>query len=561
MSKRIYKTLSQEEFLQRARAKHGEKYDYSNTVFVATREPIEYICPTHGIVKQLANSHLQGMGCRACANDEQAANKVRTLDWFVKKARKVHGDKYDYSDAKYTGAARPITYRCPKHGLVTQRAYSHLEGSGCNDCFIEGLPDARRISKEEFLKKVHDKHGDMISFGNFKYQGVKAKLTAICAVHGPFETTGVKLLAVSKVVAGCPKCGHEANTSHHPMTFKEFVTRAEEVHGNKYIYDESSFSSCYSNVGIFCKQHKYNFSQAAYAHLRGQGCVKCAAAVSVSAAEKDISAWLTSKNIRHEQSRRDLVPERKLEADLLLNDYALILEHNGLIYHSEWKLLEHKYHQRKSDAFAKLGYSTVHIWSDEWAKKPDIIKNLIGAKTGQAMDPVHARKCHIVNLTAKQARAFLEATHLQGFAAGTYLGLKDATGLQAVAVFGHTKAGEPELTRYSTRLGARVRGGMSRLIKAWQKVSAESSLVTFCDLSKYSGASYTAVGFKKEKELAPDYWYTNGTDRKVKSGFRRARMAEMWKDFDPEKSERKNAFEHGWYRIWDCGKIKFRLIF
>lgn len=64
------KKLTQEEFLEKARAVHGNKYDYSECVFTNTRAKVRIICPVHGVFEQNACSHLMGHGCKACGLKE-----------------------------------------------------------------------------------------------------------------------------------------------------------------------------------------------------------------------------------------------------------------------------------------------------------------------------------------------------------------------------------------------------------------------------------------------------------------------------------------------------------
>lgn len=62
------------------------------------------------------------------------ARKIDTNE-FIRMARLVHGDKYDYSRSAYTRGKDPIIIICPKHGVFVQRASDHLRGSGCSKCF------------------------------------------------------------------------------------------------------------------------------------------------------------------------------------------------------------------------------------------------------------------------------------------------------------------------------------------------------------------------------------------------------------------------------------------
>lgn len=62
--------LTRNDFLQRAHEVHGDKYDYTNTVYINNRHKIDVCCPIHGVFTQLANIHLQGKGCPKCAKEQ-----------------------------------------------------------------------------------------------------------------------------------------------------------------------------------------------------------------------------------------------------------------------------------------------------------------------------------------------------------------------------------------------------------------------------------------------------------------------------------------------------------
>lgn len=58
--------LTTEQFIQRARLKHGELFDYSNVKYVLSSEKVIIICYLHGEFSQTANSHLSGRGYQKC---------------------------------------------------------------------------------------------------------------------------------------------------------------------------------------------------------------------------------------------------------------------------------------------------------------------------------------------------------------------------------------------------------------------------------------------------------------------------------------------------------------
>jgi hypothetical protein len=88
--------MTTDDFIQKAKAIHGNKYDYSKVEYTHNNVEVCIICPEHGEFWQKPRLHLSGCGCPICTGKK----KMRTID-FIKRAKQVHGDKYDYSKAEY----------------------------------------------------------------------------------------------------------------------------------------------------------------------------------------------------------------------------------------------------------------------------------------------------------------------------------------------------------------------------------------------------------------------------------------------------------------------------
>ena len=73
--------------------------------------------------KQGRDKHIQ------IYREIMAQEKTKT-EIFIEKARKIHGDKYDYSKAEYINARTKTCIICPKHGEFWQIPYSHIN-RGC----------------------------------------------------------------------------------------------------------------------------------------------------------------------------------------------------------------------------------------------------------------------------------------------------------------------------------------------------------------------------------------------------------------------------------------------
>lgn len=60
--------------------------------------------------------------------------KRHTTEQFIEKAKKCHGDRYDYSMCIYTHNADMMPIICKEHGVFHQSAIVHTTGHGCPQC-------------------------------------------------------------------------------------------------------------------------------------------------------------------------------------------------------------------------------------------------------------------------------------------------------------------------------------------------------------------------------------------------------------------------------------------
>ena len=123
------------DFIENAKNVHGDKYDYSKSNYTGRHNKLIIICPIHGDFEQEAGAHLSGCGCPKCANERRNNNKRMSTEEFIKRAKYIHGNKYDYSKVNYKNLESKITIICPEHGKFDYRADSHLfQESGCPKC-------------------------------------------------------------------------------------------------------------------------------------------------------------------------------------------------------------------------------------------------------------------------------------------------------------------------------------------------------------------------------------------------------------------------------------------
>jgi len=141
-------------FIEKAKEIHGDKYDYSKVEYKHTMSGVTIICHEHGEYIQTPNRHLAGHGCPKCGG-----NFPITKEIFTERAKKVHGDKYDYSKVEFTGNSESkVCIVCQNHGEFYQYAHQHLQGKGCPHCKESHLEkEVRNFLNEEKIKFVAQK--------------------------------------------------------------------------------------------------------------------------------------------------------------------------------------------------------------------------------------------------------------------------------------------------------------------------------------------------------------------------------------------------------------------
>lgn len=193
-------SLSKEEFISRANEIHGKKYDYSKVEYHNMKSKVVIVCPIHGEFEQICEDHIYNKsGCPLCNGKKQYTTKT-----FIDDARKVHGDKYDYSKTKYINAKTKVCIICPKHGEFWQRPEKHLVGQGCVACSYEERGERKKILFEEFLDKANKIHENSFIYNEKSYKGFNEKVEITCCKCGKkFKQKASNHIHLKQ---GCPFC-------------------------------------------------------------------------------------------------------------------------------------------------------------------------------------------------------------------------------------------------------------------------------------------------------------------------------------------------------------------
>jgi len=272
------KKISNLEFINQCKTTHNNKYDYSLTNYINSKNKIDIICPKHGIFRQEAYSHKNGQGCPKCSNNFRSSTED-----FIKKAKKIHYDKYDYSLVNYISSKKKIKIVCKEHGIFEQTPNNHLRNNNCPKC-----SNNIKLTIDDFIKKSIEVHDNKYDYSLVNYKDNKTKIKIICKEHGIFYQSPTNHIKGH----GCSKCKNLYLSNND-----EFIKKANKIHNNKYDYSFVEYKNAKSKVKIKCKHHNLIFDQTPNNHLKGEGCPICAGNIK-STTEKFIQE---SKKIHGEK--------------------------------------------------------------------------------------------------------------------------------------------------------------------------------------------------------------------------------------------------------------------
>ena len=260
-----------EQFIEKARAVHGDRYDYSKVVYVASQSNIEIVCKKHGSFWQTPNTHTKGSGCSKCAYALVGRGRKRQkLAGVIEDFKAVHGDRYDYSKVIYVKATTKVEIVCKDHGSFWQTPPNHKSGNGCPKCTHRNNALISALSLDKALENFRKTHGDRYDYSKVVYVNSWTKVEIVCEEHGSFWQRP----ASHKRGQGCIKCGYKTVSEKNGSSLEQTIKDFKKVHEDRYDYSRVVYVSSTTKVEIICKDHG-SFWQTPSDHKRSTGCPKC----------------------------------------------------------------------------------------------------------------------------------------------------------------------------------------------------------------------------------------------------------------------------------------------
>lgn len=280
-----------ERFLIQALQIHGDKFDYSQVKvehIQGAHSHIPLICNTCGHQWSPAITHhiTSQNGCPDCYG-----TSPWTFTRFLIKAKEIHGDKYNYNDI----TPNMIQNEKSKIPIICNGCYHHWTPSinnhinnetGCPECYGNIA-----WTLERFIIRSREIHGDKFDYSHITQNHIQnkdSKVPIICKICGYFWTPSIDCHINSK--SGCLECSGKA-----PWTLERFLTKAEEIHGNKYDYSQITdehIQGYQANVPVTCQKCRHHWNPRIENHITGKtGCPSCASRFGFSDAQM---RWLES---------------------------------------------------------------------------------------------------------------------------------------------------------------------------------------------------------------------------------------------------------------------------
>lgn len=210
------------------------------------------------------------------------------------------------------------------------------------------------------------------------------------------------------------------------------------------------------------------------------------------------------------------------------------------------------------------GIQLFFCWDNELFKSKEIIRSILSSKINQFKKKVPGRKCRIIEFPLSIAKSFYEQNHLQGASGAsqmsTNIGLVFDDEIISMMSFGsHQRQDTPGivLSRCCFKQNYSIIGGSQKMFKHFcEKHQPEEKIISWSS-NRYSlGQLYEYLGFKKDSELKEDYFYFNPKTKQVL-----AKQAAQKKHLIVKggigKTENEMAKSLGYFKIHDCGKIRW----
>lgn len=416
----------------------------------------------------------------------------------------------------------------------TQQQNERLSKTLLNKSKTEGFwvsPESRKLGQEKTKKTKLLTDPET---GEFLYLK-KKKLTCLEKYGVEFPQT-IEAIKQKIIQTNIEKYGSQFPTRSKQVQEKTKKTRLEK--GLTKLYEGMTMKEWSEKLGVSYSYFKQVVNEQGFESAKFLS-------KEQTIIEKTISELLNKYNINWIYDKfLDLDTKKQYRPDFVVEEHKLIIETDGLYWHSDAIKSDKMYHINKLKFFNDLGYRVMFFRSDEILNKTNIVESMILNAIKKTNIRYQARKTNIVELTTEESNSWFALNHLMGSGRGRTYGLQD-TKTSAIVSAIRTSFNQEHKTltieRYANLLNSTCAGGFSKLLQHVTTQLQPTKIITFLD-KRYSGTNpqyLLDLGFIRSS-CYPSFCWTEGS----------LQIHRM-------KYPNNTGYDHKLNKLWDCGQEKW----
>jgi protein-arginine kinase activator protein McsA len=341
----LKRTFTTAQFIVNAKKSHGEKYDYSRTIYKKAKEKLIIGCRNCSKwFSQTADTHTsksrKPSGCPDCNRKHKLDRDYSYLEGprisqndFIIKCKSKWGNRIDYSETIFKGTQKMMTVRCiPCDNIYPILANNHVRGNyGCQICRYERTGDSSRKSTIDYIIEARSKHGLDFDYSEVEYTGKEEPIIVTCNTCNTTFNPQANVHLSGK--GSCPGCRYVKSAESTMIPMDKVIEMCNEVHQGKYEYpwNVENYKGMKGNMPIICKKHG-TFSQTPSHHYhRAQGCSKCLKKTQTKLFYF-IKEIFSDSEVIYDYKHPDLrfkKSNRPMEIDIWISEKKLAIEYQG----------------------------------------------------------------------------------------------------------------------------------------------------------------------------------------------------------------------------------------
>lgn len=426
----------------------------------------------------------------------------------------------------------------------------------------ENLKKAYKERKDEIWKKI--KQTNLERYGDPNYHNIeKAKKTNLerYGVENTYQIKGVpekakKAAGSKEALEKKERTNLERYGAKYPIQLEYFKEKIKNTNLEKYgVENISQYKPSRVNVAKKTEQtclERYGVSWPVFT----ENCKKAATA-SQSKPNTMWEQFLQNSNIKY--SREFVIGHKSYDFKI---DNILLEINPSATHNSTWGIkgkppIDKNYHKDKSQLAKDGGYQCICVW--DWDDEQKVINLLKKRET------IYARNCIVKEVNKEDAQIFLNDNHLQGYVKDEVsLGLYYNDNLVSIMTFGkprYNRNYDYELLRYCSIYN--VIGGANKLFSHFIDTFEHIKVISYCDLSKFSGKVYENLGFTLLRINKPSkHWYNIKTKQHITDNLLRQRgFDQLFKtNYGKGTSNEELMLQHKFVEVYDCGQASYKFV-